>query len=463
MDLYKTRNIWTLCLTGLLAVGCGTDDLGDDAHLAQESNQLQADDRTGDEASPSRDSRDLLPSRGITRHRDGHSPPIRIRSELWVSPPSLYSGRVTSDENFVFTYPDKMRRFLELVDHFSLHTQGVDKMSESQLETALRVLRNAEVRVGLITAGLKSSACSQLQDACRTDRQDSSVLLTDPACTRYREQAGFVSAQHDFEQLDRISAAATSIGSQGVKILTLDGPLKRVLDCGENGGGGTCQNACQFTVPEAVEQAVAYAEGVRSRYGDIKIDWMVNFLNWDYTMPNGELMYGVKGPGRGTGDSFDARVLIQLVERHHERTPFGLRCISQEGGAEWYTGGKASTAWPAGARQDWMSRLLAFRAQVDATGIPFQHVFSSVDASLCDGVTAERMDACIVRRDAVAYGLLLDNIEHWKRANGEAGTHPLPEIISFTQWNAMPDQMLPEDQGNTFAKWVLTGTRLLYQ
>ncbi len=110
-----------------------------------------------------------------------------------------------------------------------------------------------------------------------------------------------------------------------------------------------------------------------------------------------------------------------------------------------------------------MSRLLAFRAQIEATGIPFQHVFSSVDASLCDGVPAERMDACIVRRDAVAYNLLLDNIEHWKRANHEADVNPYPEIISFTQWKGMPDQMLPESEGNTFARWVLTGTDLLYQ
>ena len=110
----------------------------------------------------------------------------------------------------------------------------------------------------------------------------------------------------------------------------------------------------------------------------MRFDWMVNLLNWDYTLEDGTYMPSVRGRGNGFGQGHDARDLVNQIAGLNRGYGFDLS-ISSEGGAEWYEGQVWSSLWPEGAREDWYLRLLEFRAQIEGTGVAYNQGFSAVD------------------------------------------------------------------------------------
>ena len=394
--------------------------------------------------------------------RDGlleaQTEPVADGSEVWYAPPTIWTDRGQIDEHHVFFQPGEFDRTLSAIDVYVHHVQAEQEQDASQRRQMLTVLRDHDVSLGLTVAGLRGGVCDSLVQECRDSWGNPRLDSDSPECQRFMEQVGFWSAQRDLEAIEGLRMDSERLGYEGLSVMVMDGPLKRSLYY--EGGNPKFQNDCDFTVDEALEQAFSYMDTIRGQYPDMRFDWMVNFLNWDYTLADGTYMPSVRGRGNGFGQGHDARDLVNQIAGLNRGYGFDLS-ISSEGGAEWYEGQVWSSLWPEGAREDWYLRLLEFRAQSEGTGVAYNQGFSAVDDP-CRGLDDPRaLERCEVERDAWLRDLLMTHMDVYKRRAAAAGFSDSAEITTFVQWNGVPRNLIPEEDPQSFAGWVLEGIQKL--
>jgi len=243
---------------------------------------------------------------------------------------------------------------------------------------------------------------------------------------------GVETAQVEMKKLKNLIDAAG-----GIDLITLDGPIRRLLYPGADTGRTTVEGDAQGFAKqsEAVEEIIEYMRTWRKSHPNVRFVILTNFPNWGW---RGDVAYWASGPqGMYWGDYKPA---IESLIRRCQEAGVPLDGIRVDNPYEFATGQfeLRNTKWPEPIKDpktvDWLPRILELEKITRTAGLKFDLIVNSeYGGATSNQAFAERS---------------LEYLDLYHRKGGR------PDRYILEGWFQYPDQLGPDTQPFTLSHTV---------